>query len=184
MNESKLRTLTVLRLTVLTLPLLLGGCMPELKSEHPPARVYWLEPAPLGDPPPLAVRVTLVPGLDSDRIWVLEPDQRLNFYAGAFWPERLQVLLQSLLDRSLSTRPDAPAVAVLVERFFAVGDPAAGAPDVEIAARIEAGALRCRFESRQPAASDRLRDIVAAHQALVEALVRAVAVVARGDTCP
>lgn len=181
MNDSKTRALTAL---ALTLAVLLGGCMPELKSEHPPPRVYWLEPVPVSDPPPLAVTVTLVPGLDTDRIWVLEPDQRLNFYAGAFWPDRLQVLLQSILDRSLDTRADAPAVRVLVERFFAVGDPGAGAPEVVIAARIESQALRCRFESLGRADSDRLRDIVAAHQALVDALVHAVGVVGRGDGCP
>jgi len=171
-------------LALLVLTALLGGCMPELRSEHPPARVYWLEPAPVSDPPPVAVTVDLVPGLDTDRIWVLEPDQRLNYYAGAFWPDRLQVLLQSILDRSLDTRRDAPQLTVLLERFFAVGDPDAGAPDVEIAARIEGGERRCRFESQRAAASDRLQDIVAAHQALVDQLVRAVAVTAQGENCP
>ncbi|MGE0621587.1 MAG: hypothetical protein AB7I04_02035 [Pseudomonadales bacterium] len=171
-------------LTALAAAMLLGGCLPELKSEHPPARVYWLEAVAVSDPPPVAVTVTLVPGLDTDRIWVLEPDQRLNYYAGAFWPERLQLLLQSILERSLESRAGAPHLKVLVERFFAVGDPEAGAPDVDIAARIESGELSCRFESRRRAASERLRDIVAAHQALVDELVRAVAVVARGDVCP
>ncbi len=181
MNGSKR---TLVRVAALLLIALLGGCVPDFRSTHPPPRVYWLSPVSISDPPPVTVTLAVVPGLDTDRIWVLEPDQRLNYYAGAFWPDRLQVVLQSVLDRSLDSRSGAPHVDVLLERFFAVGDPASGAPVVEIAARIETPELHCRFESSSQAGSDRLRDIVAAHQTLLDELVRAVGVASRGDACP
>jgi uncharacterized lipoprotein YmbA len=160
-----------------------AGCMPELKSEHPPMRTYWLEPALVPDAPPMTVRVSLVPGLNTDRIQVLEPDRRLNHYAGAFWADNLEPLLTSLLERSLDD--DAgPAVRVVVERFFAVAGPGEAPPSVEVRARIETDARQCTFEWETTASGARLRDIVAAHQEGVEKLSQAVARAAGTGACP
>ncbi|HEY5647519.1 MAG TPA: hypothetical protein VIS76_16325 [Pseudomonadales bacterium] len=167
-----------------SLTLLLGGCMPDLRSEHPAPRVYWLDAVALADPPAVNPTVELVPGLDTDRIWLLEPDQRLNYYAGAFWPDRLQAVLQSLLERSVGEGGGGADVHVLVERYFAVGDPNAGPPDLEIAARIETQGLHCRFESRRRSESERLRDIVAGHQQLFDELVEAIVSTVRSGACP
>jgi hypothetical protein len=172
---------------LLSLPLvwiLLTGCMPDLTSERPPERIYWLEPATIDDPPPVNLRLGVVPGLDSDRIWVLEADQRLNFYAGAHWPDNLQPLLESLVSRSLNADSRGRDIDVLIERFFAVSQGEAAVPRIELAATLASADDRCRFERSQSSGSGRLRDIVAGHQALLDSLTDAVADFARTGRCP
>lgn len=155
------------------------GCMPSFQSEEPPTRLYWLQST--SSEPSLdayaEVRVDVVPGLDSDHIWILQRDQRLNYYAGAHWPHTLSVLLQSIMERALGhPHPDAANLrfAILVERFFAVDSAADSAPVVELLARItrlDEVAPVCTFDAREAAATPRLRDIVAAHQALLDQLI-------------
>ena len=94
-----------------------ASCMPDLKSDLPPDRIYWLEVPELQDPPAVDLQLSVVPGLDSDRIWLLQRDQRLNYYAGAYWPDNLRPLLESLLARSLLSDRSAADVQVLIERF-------------------------------------------------------------------
>ncbi len=153
--------------------------MPSLTSTEPALRTYWLETVPLSEPSGARVRMAVVPGLDTQRIWLLEQDQRLNYYAGAEWQARLESLLESVVERSLRA-PGAPAdggaYQVELERFFAVARGAELAPLVEIRARIAPvnGAWLCGYEARTPADSDRLRDIVAAHQELLDGLVREI----------
>ena len=48
----------------------------------------------------LVLDLSVVPGLDSDRILNLGPQARLNHYAGAHWPEHLPEVLGSVLARS------------------------------------------------------------------------------------
>ena len=157
-----------------------AACMPTLESAEPPQRVYWLEPASNAGAADVNVhpRVTVVPGLDSDRILVLEPDRRLNHFAGAFWPDSLEPLLQSVLARALAAESRAPTVEldVVVERFFAVAAPAAAAPEVVLRARIEdrRSGRTCTFDGSARAATNRLRDIVAAHQETLDGLARAL----------
>ena len=102
----------------------LAACMPSLESNEPADRVYWLETVDVeGLDADVNVRVDVVPGLDSDRIWILQSDQRLNYYAGAFWTDSLAPLLQSVLERSLtggSGSPSGVTLHILVERFFAI----------------------------------------------------------------
>ena len=167
----------------LLLAALLGGCMPDLKSDLPPDRVYWLEVPELADPPAVGLKLAVVPGLDSDHIWLLQQDQRLNYYAGAYWPDNLRPLLDSLLSRALNTQPSGTEVAVLVERFFAVEAGGGAPPEVEVRALLEAGGTRCRFVRVEPLGGDRLRDVVAGHQSALEALAGAVAELARTGSC-
>ncbi len=56
-----------------------------LNSNQPAERVYWLEPFIVqqavvtdGSQPSLAVSVSAAPGLDTDRLLILEPGARLN----------------------------------------------------------------------------------------------------------
>ena len=173
-----------LSLPAVLLAVLLGGCMPDLKSDLPPDRVYWLEVPQIADPPGVDLRLSVVPGLDSDRIWLLQQDQRLNFYAGAYWPDNLRPLLESLLLRSLDARPDGAEMVVLVERFFAVEVGSGVLSDVEVRALLESAGTRCRFEHIGSLEGDRLRDVVAGHQSALEALADAVAGFARSGRCP
>jgi len=161
-----------------------AGCMPSLESNEPADRVYWLETVDVeGLDANVNVRVDVVPGLDSDRIWILQSDQRLNYYAGAFWTDSLAPLLQSVLERSLageSGSSNGVTVELLVERFFAIETASDGGPPIELKARIQVRhsqvargeSISCVFDERRVAATDRLRDIVAAHQALLDALAR------------
>jgi hypothetical protein len=164
--------------------LLLPGCMPDLKSERPPERIYWLEPVAIADPPAVSPRVQVVPGLDSDRVWLLESDQRLNFYAGVRWPDSLPRLLASLISRSLDSQVREPKVDILIERFFAVEQGGGDPPDIVLSARLDTGDERCRFEAVRPAATARLRDIVAGHQTLLDELTAAIAEFGRSGHCP
>lgn len=161
---------------------LLAGCMPDLKSDLPPDRIYWLEVPGLAEPPPVNLEVEVVPGLDSDRIWLLQRDQRLNYYAGAYWPDNLRPLLESLLVRSFGAGPAGPDARVLVERFFAL-EAGSGPPSVVVRALLEADGERCRFEHREAVREDRLQDIVAGHQLGLDALADALAEFLRSGSC-
>lgn len=163
---------------------LVAGCMPDLTSERPPERIYWLEAAIIDDPPPVRLAVDVVPGLDSDRIWLLEEDQRLNFYAGAHWPDSLQPLLQSLIARSLNASARGPDLQVLIERFFSVSRGEGLPPGIELTATFRSSAGLCRFQRARSAASGRLRDIVAGHQLLLNDLIEALAAFGRSGRCP
>ena len=163
---------------------LLGGCMPDLKSDLPPDRIYWLEVPEVADSPAVNLELAVVPGLDSDRIWLLQLDQRLNFYAGAYWPDNLSPLLESLLRRALTSERSGLDVQVLIERFFAVERGEGLAPEVELRARFEADGVHCRFETVEAVADNRLRDVVAGHQQVLEALAAALAQFARTGRCP
>ncbi|MEJ2087602.1 MAG: ABC-type transport auxiliary lipoprotein family protein [Gammaproteobacteria bacterium] len=157
-----------------------AGCMPSLESSEPPDRVYWLEPTEAASTVGVEVHVSVVPGLDDDRIRVLQPDRRLNYYAGAFWADSLAPLLQSVIDRSVNGTAKADRsviVHVLIERFFAVESGAATPPEVELAARLRGGpdhAGACLVRTSSVAGSTRLRDIVAAHQSIADELAHAV----------
>ncbi len=88
----------------------LSGCGGMLTSDQPPEHVYWLEAASLrlGEAstdslPDLIVAVDTVPGLDTDRILVKEPGARLNYYAGARWPDHLPEVLTAMVRLSLES---------------------------------------------------------------------------------
>ncbi len=170
--------------TFLLLALPLAGCMPDLKSDLPPDRVYWLEVPEVTDPPAVDLIVAVVPGLDSDRIWLLEQDQRLNYYAGAYWPDNLRPLLASLLERALDPQRSAGEVRVLIERFFAVDVGDGVPPEVTVRALLESESGRCRFERVETLADARLRSVVAGHQQALDRLAAALAEFARTGRCP
>ncbi len=167
------------RITVLLLVLsALSGCMPDLKSERPPERIYWLEGTKLDGPPAVQPRVSVVPGLDTDRIWRLEADQRLNYYSSAFWADTLRPLLTSHMNRAFLSTGAEPELSILLERFFAVDRGEALPPRIEVRALFGFDGERCVFEAATEAEGPRLRDIVAAHQAMLDALTRAAAATA------
>ena len=163
---------------------LASGCMPDLKSDLPPDRVYWLEVPQISDPPAVDIRVSVVPGLDSDRIWILERDQRLNYYAGAYWPDNLRPLLESLLSRSLDASSTGSDLHVLVERFFALEGSSGVPAEVVLRALLESEGASCRVERIASPNGDRLRDVVAGHQRVLDQLAAALAEFARTGRCP
>ena len=178
------RLMTKHTLTALLLTVLLAGCMPDLKSDLPPDRIYWLEVPEVGDTPAVDLWLDVVPGLDSDRVWLLQRDQRLNYYAGAYWPDNLRPLLSSLLSRSLAANSAGTDLSVLVERFFAVEVAEQVPPEVVVRAVFESAEQRCRFEWVQSAGGERLREVVAGHQRALDALAAALAEFVQTGRCP
>lgn len=86
------------------------GCAGLLENNGPAERIYWLEPYVLkqesvaaGSGYTLAISVSAVPGLNTDRLLVLEADARLNYYAAARWPDNLPTLVESLLRLTLES---------------------------------------------------------------------------------
>ena len=156
----------------------LSACIPSFKSDESPTRIYWLEPAPAqtSSASKVALRVAVVPGLESDRIWILQRDQRLNYYAGAYWPDTLRPLLQSVMERSIGHLGSSPAdmsFDILIEKFFAVETVAEANPGIELRARIarsDIASPTCVFEASSEPLTGRLRDIVAAHQVVLNQL--------------
>ncbi len=153
-----------------------------LQSEEPPQRIYWLETSAINsvnaETPPFDI--SLAPGLDSNQIWILQTDQRLNYYAGAVWPDNLGRVLRSVVDRSLNinTGTETATVDVLIDRFFVVEGVADSLPVVELRAHIRSAdgqRTKCTFTTDAASATARLRDIVAAHQQVLDELIRALA---------
>ncbi len=88
----------------------IAACSGMLNSNQPAERVYWLEPLIVQHPvvadrsqPSLAVSVSAAPGLDTDRLLILEPGARLNHYAAARWPDNIPEVLESLLRTTLES---------------------------------------------------------------------------------
>ena len=88
----------------------IAACSGMLNSNQPAERVYWLEAfivqqAVVTDSsqPSLAVSVSAAPGLDTDRLLILEPGARLNHYAAARWPDNIPEVLESLLRTTLES---------------------------------------------------------------------------------
>ncbi len=88
----------------------IAACSGILNSNQPAERVYWLEPLLVqqavvtdSSQPSLAVSVSAAPGLDTDRLLILEPGARLNHYAAARWPDNIPDVLESLLRTTLES---------------------------------------------------------------------------------
>ena len=171
---------------------LLAGCGGSLLQSHQVApQVYELRP-PAGAPLAPRVAATLViarpaarPGLDTERIAVLRPDRRLDAFAGSRWSAPVPVLVQSLLIEGLRARGAFEAVITErgafsgryllqaeVREFAAVyaSDGAAPLVRVELHAelgRVADGRLLATLDGRgeQPAAGNRLRDVLVAFEA-------------------
>ncbi|MCP4046324.1 MAG: hypothetical protein GY732_10085, partial [Gammaproteobacteria bacterium] len=95
-------------LYLLLITMCLGACSGLTQSNKPAVTTWWLKPlsgeAQITSPDPVAsisVSVTVVPGLDTDRILTLSDDSELKPYAGARWVGNLPELAKSLVSRTL-----------------------------------------------------------------------------------
>ena len=97
---------------VWTLCLLMGAlsltaCSGMTQSDQPAVQTWWLEPyasatQEISNKTPLVrVSVTVVPGLDTNRILTLSGNAELKKYTAARWADNLPELLSSLIGRSL-----------------------------------------------------------------------------------
>jgi cholesterol transport system auxiliary component len=208
-----------LALPVALAALVLGGCSSGLHSNAPPEQVYILRAlapaAPAATPAAPAARGSLqvlrplaAPGLESDRIAVLQTDHRLSYYRASRWaaalPDMLESLaLQHLRDRGVGTalegsRTTFPADYVLqltIRRFEADDTQRSGAPVVEVV--IEGMLLRradravlatLEGASSAPAAENRLSAVVGAFEqaagTALDTLAERIATAIRTSTVP
>jgi ABC-type uncharacterized transport system auxiliary subunit len=88
----------------------IAACSGMLDSDAPAERVYWLEPLIMQQTgvadvalPSLALSVGAAPGLDTDRLLILGPGARLNYYASARWPGDIREVFESLLRTTLES---------------------------------------------------------------------------------
>ncbi|MDJ0929091.1 MAG: ABC-type transport auxiliary lipoprotein family protein [Gammaproteobacteria bacterium] len=165
-----------------------SGCGGLLSSDQPADNIYWLEAAPLelgtaSSPhrPDLVVAVRTLPGLDTDRILVRGPGARLNYYAGARWPDHLPEVVTALVRLSLESsgyfnsvtshsavRRDDWVLELELRQFFAVvsDSGAATTANVELAGQMHCGTAShsVKGNASVPAGRDTLSEIVAAFQ--------------------
>lgn len=186
----RLNPAPALLLLVMALPL--AACSGLLKSEQPAKQVYLLMPLASDQPArkeqnlhELAISLSVVPGLDTDRIQALAPDARLLHYANARWPDFLPEVLTSVLRRSLRDSGRFTAVTAServaeggwslrleVQRFYGLRG-SDGATHSAVAAMQ--GRLRCNgseypldLSASAPIGEERLSPIVAAHQSALD----------------
>ncbi|MDH3511785.1 MAG: ABC-type transport auxiliary lipoprotein family protein [Gammaproteobacteria bacterium] len=172
---------------IVAVGLLLGvtACSGFLESDEPPSTIYWLRPL---DARPaatgtklasLSIAVTAAPGLDTDRLLMLGPGARLNYFAAARWPDHVPEVIESLLRRSFESTgrysrvvPGSGSADIRlwleVREYFALAD----ASGTTRAVQIRIGGYAVCSEIDQPIAAlattdvedNTLTEIVAAHQ--------------------
>jgi ABC-type uncharacterized transport system auxiliary subunit len=179
---------TTFRICVSVLALgLLTACSGVLTSEQPAKQYYTLMPLAASpaasdrEPgPALAISVSAVPGLDTDRVLALGPDASLNRYANARWPDHVPELLSSVIRRSLINSGHFSAVEeaghgksgwvlkLEVQQFYGVQDPTGNTSSVLVEL---AGSVYCdgslnnlRLSDSNPVSEERLSVVVSAHQ--------------------
>jgi len=199
--------------------LVLGGCSSGLHSNAPPEQAYVLRaPAPAAPPATPAapaargslqvLRPLAAPGLESDRIAVLQADHRLSYYRASRWAVALPDMLESLalqhlrgrgvaapLEGSRTTFPADYVLQLTIRRFEADETERSGAPVVEVV--IEGLLLRradrvvlatLEAASSAPAAENRLSAVVGAFEqaagAALDTLAERIATAIRTSTGP
>ena len=171
------------RLTM-ALSILLTGCGSILTSDQPADQIYWLEPLDLASSSTVApsasrlsVTLTVIPGLDTDRILIKGPGPLMSHYAGARWADNLPDVIESLIERSLASTelfaqaggdPTESEIDLEVREFFAVAVSLGSAPTIRVhlAGSVECGAKSGGLDARAAniASDNRLSAIVDAFQ--------------------
>ena len=173
--------------------LAINACSGLTQSEKPATNTWWLEPytdisgVPSSDPALLvAVSVTVVPGLDTDRILTLSQKSQLNHYAGARWADNLPELLTSMVTRTIQASPRFELAAggpedcnlrLEVQEFFALIDSSAATTAVSVAmvGQFQCGqnkSLSLKLNASVPVNGGRMSAIVAAFQQAVDGVMR------------
>jgi ABC-type uncharacterized transport system auxiliary subunit len=191
------------RLAALACVLLLAACTGSLfRDQAIPPSVYLLSAgAAAGAPGPqipadLAIlRPRVRTGLESDRVAILYPDRRLDYFADARWSGPLDQVIQDLAVQTFLTQASLRNVSaessafgsgywleIEVLDFQAEYTTGAAAPtvNVHLLGRLgSAGERRvlARFEasSRQTVVDNRLTAIVAAYEAAADATLKEIA---------
>lgn len=184
-------------LCLLVVILTLSACSGLTRSDKPPVKTWWLVPYVEAAPiirtektKLLETSVTVVPGLDTNRILTLSGDAVLNRYSGARWAEHLPELLGSLTTRTLESSGHFEVVSARVsgeretcnlqleiQEFFANLGPVGQTTGVSIVARgrfdcdAEASVL-IRLSASVPVREQRMSAIIAAFQQAVDVIMK------------
>ncbi|HTC43683.1 MAG TPA: ABC-type transport auxiliary lipoprotein family protein [Steroidobacteraceae bacterium] len=177
-----------LRLLPMALLGALCACSGLLRSNAPPLQLYVLQPPVLQNAPQAAVaslrisRPLAAPGLNTDRIALLRPANRLDYYAGSRWSATLPEVISQLQLSVFQNDPAWRAVAddrsnfnaeyllqTSIERFAADYATDSGPPMIRVdlhclLIRRSDGILLGSFpvSESQPAQENRLASVVAA----------------------
>lgn len=97
-------------LIILAVSLVICACAGILDSNEPAERVYWLQPTIMAGVETtseirhgIVVTIRAAPGLDTDRILILQPGSRLNHYQAARWPDNAPDVIESLFRQTLES---------------------------------------------------------------------------------
>ncbi len=182
---------------LLTLALSVSACGGLTHSDKPATNTWWLEPytgmtqeTPSAPAPLVAISITVVPGLDTDRILTLSNDAELNQFAAARWADNLPELVTSLVSRTLEASgrfeivsgragggSESCELRLELQEFFARLSPSGQTTGVQIA--IE-GRFQCesdepvplKLNASIPVNDDRMSIIVAAFQQAMDSVMR------------
>jgi ABC-type uncharacterized transport system auxiliary subunit len=155
--------------------------------------------ASLDQGPELAMTLSAVPGLDTDRVLAFSSDARLNHYANARWPDHLPEVLTSVMQRSLSasgkfseveqgTRKssDGWLLKLEVQQFYGIQNSSGntGSVKVQMSGSIECNDVRGTFtlSDSNSVSDERLAAVVAAHQRGLDDVTRQL-LDQIGETC-
>ena len=182
---------------LLILALSVSACGGLTRSDKPATSTWWLEPytgmtqETSSVPVPLvAISVTVVPGLDTDRILTLSDDAELNQFAAARWADNLPELVTSLVGRTLEASGRFEIVSgraggssencelqLELQEFFAYLSPSGQTTGVQVT--ID-GRFQCessesvllKLSTSIPVNDDRMSVIVAAFQQAMNSVMR------------
>jgi cholesterol transport system auxiliary component len=193
--------MSYLRVLPIGLLCALCGCTGLLRSTAPPLQLYVLQ-APLVQNAPQAAVASLrisrplaAPGLNTDRIALLRPANRLDYYAGSRWSAALPEVIAQLLLGVFQSDTAWSAVAddrsnfnadyllqTSIERFAAEYATDTGPPTIHVdlhclLIRRSDGVLMGSFavSESQPAQENRMSSVVAAFSAVAGRAMVAVA---------
>ena len=193
MKISKIHVVWCLLILIVSLT----GCSGLTRSDQPATKTWWLEPyagmaheVSPGAPKLVEISVTVVPGLDTDRILTLSDDAQLNDFAAARWADNLPELLESLVGRSMESSgrfeivsiragggPENCDLQLEIREFFAHLSPSGQANGVRVAAdgRYQCGSnepLALHLSASIPVYDDRMSVIVAAFQQALDSVMK------------
>jgi cholesterol transport system auxiliary component len=181
----------LIRLLMLASAALLAGCSGGFLSRSPATQVYVLRAAT--HPRPGLTQSTASihvgrpipgPGLDSDRIVLVESGHRMSYYRASRWPADLPAVVETLtvdtlrasgawatVQDSNSGFPAEYLLQIVIRRFEADYVTAAAAPEVHVVLDCTVGRRAGReviasftAEGASVAAANRLGDVVAAFE--------------------
>ena len=181
---------------LLIITVLTNACGGLTHSDNPVTKTWWLSPftgmVQMAYPQavlPVEVAVTVIPGLDTDKILTLSNDAELNQFSGARWVDNLPEMMTSLVARTMQSTgrfqitsertgnaSETCKLRLEVQEFFAVLSDAGQVDSVRFGAEGQyqcesAAPIPIQLRAERPVDDPRMNRIIRSfQQALDEAL--------------